>query len=92
MPWMKIAIDECCHVSWKVRSRSEDKYRHAIGTVRDKADVTDELAQMCFGKSGFVTPWIPVLFTSRALLTDHRSRNCVTDALRAVVRGWFYFG
>lgn len=90
MTWIKIAIDEVCHVSWSVRQADRRVYLHAIGDGERGNRVTDEMARMRFDKSRLYTPWIPVLFPSRVVTLESRSINCATAAARAAVRGWFW--
>jgi hypothetical protein len=89
--WIKISIDETCHVVWQVkRHGTAGKYLHAIGDGAEGNRVTDEMAEKRFHAGRCKTPWLPVLFPDRATLYGQRSQNCVTAASRALWRGWFY--
>jgi hypothetical protein len=92
MGWVKISVDETCHVVWRVRRGSEDIYLHAIGTGSARTVVTGDLAKMRFDGGRCISPWLPVLFPARAITPGRRSINCVTAAATAIVRGWFYAG
>lgn len=91
MGWIKISIDESCHVAWKVRAKGREVFLHAIGDGWAGNRVTAELARKRFEAGKCVTPWLPVLFPRRAATGGRRSINCVTAAGRALVRGWFYW-
>jgi hypothetical protein len=91
MGWIKIGIDETCHVAYRVFNRAHDAALHGIGDGAEGNKVTDNLAAMRFNQSRCVSPWLPVIFASRAALHGQRSFNCVTAALGAVRRGWLYF-
>jgi hypothetical protein len=90
--WIKISVDETCHVVWKVRRRGHVVCLHAIGDGPEGNRVTGEMAEKRFDGGRCITPWMPVLFPHRAVTLGRRSRNCVTAASRAVVRGWVYWG
>ncbi len=90
MGWVKLSIDETCHVAWVVRRRDGEMYLHAIGHGAAGTRVTEDMARARFAGGQLKTPWIPVLFPGRAAVRGRRSCNCVTAAAGAVVRGWFY--
>ena len=90
--WIKLSVDETCHVVWKVRARGTETYLHAIGDGPAGNRVTTDSAEKRFDAGKCHTPWLPVLFTQRATPLYMRSTNCVTAASRAVCRGWFYWG
>jgi hypothetical protein len=91
MPWIKIAMDQTCHVAWSVRHAGRQHFLHAIGQGTQGNRITEELAKMRFEKSPLRTPWLPILFPSRALIQGKRSINCITAATGALCRGWFWF-
>lgn len=88
MAWMKIAVDEVCHVTWTVHTNGRQRYLHAIGDGDDANRVTEELARMRFDKSRLRTPWLPILFPKRAMTHGRKARNCATAAAAAFRRGW----
>ena len=90
--WIRISVDETCHVVWEVRHGSHHRYLHAIGDGPVGNRVTSDSAEKRFHDGKCITPQLPVLFTSRAVTTGQRSKNCVTAASRALWRGWFYWG
>jgi hypothetical protein len=89
--WIKISIDDTCHVAWLVRAHGRETYLHAIGDGPAGNRVTTDMAQMRFTKGACKTPWLPVLFPHRAVTLQRRSHNCVTAASRALVRGWLFW-
>ncbi|HYE21941.1 MAG TPA: hypothetical protein VEA69_26105 [Tepidisphaeraceae bacterium] len=91
MGWIKISVDETCHVAWKVRAGDEEWCLHAIGQGESGNQVTTELAQVRFDGGKCKTPWLPVLFPHRAVTPGRRSINCVTASARALLRGWFWW-
>ena len=92
MGWVKVSVDEACHVAWRVRAGGTDTYLHAIGNGPAGTAVTGDLARVRFDGGRCVSPWLPVLFPGRAVTPGRRSVNCVTAAVSAVVRGWLYVG
>ena len=88
--WIKISVDETCHVVWKVHAQHRDIYLHAIGDGPAGNRVTEDCAEIRFNTSTCQTPWLPVLFTDRAVTPGKHSTNCITAASRALWRGWFY--
>ena len=91
MGWIKASIDETCHVAWQVRIGTSETYLHAIGDGETGNRVTEDLARVRFDGGKCFTPWLPVLFPTRAVKVSRRSTNCVTAALRAMFRGWLYW-
>jgi hypothetical protein len=91
MGWMKIGFDDGCHVSWTVRTGTEERFLHAIGEGDEGNRITPELAKMRFEKSRFWSPWLPIIFPRRACIDGRRSINCVTAACRAFCRGWIWW-
>jgi hypothetical protein len=89
--WIKISVDETYHVVWKVRVRGKETCMHAIGDGAVGNRVTSEMAESRFSQGKCITPWLPVLFPHRAITLRRRSRNCVTAASRAVIRGWLFW-
>jgi hypothetical protein len=92
MGWIKLSVDETCHVVWAVRSKAGDIFLHAIGDGAEGNRVTREMARKRFDGGKCKTPWMPVIFPERAVFEQRRSMNCVTAAAVAVFRGWFYVG
>ena len=92
MGWVRISIDETCHWVWKVHADNREITLHAIGDGPVGNRVTPEMAQARFADGKCITPWLPVLFPHRAVTVGRRSHNCVTAAMRALLRGWVYFG
>ena len=92
MGWIKISVDENCHVAWKVRQHGKESYLHAIGDGAIGNRVTENLARVRFDGGKCRTPWLPVVFADRAMTQKRRSLNCVTAATSALIRGWFYLG
>jgi hypothetical protein len=92
MGWIRFAIDETHHVTWLVRWHGRDHYRHAIGDGEAGTRVTEDMAEQRFTQSVWRSCWLPVWFPARTLMDQMRSRNCVTAAVRAWIRGWFYLG
>jgi hypothetical protein len=91
--WVKISVDDTCHVVWQVKRRgTEPQFLHAIGEGPEGNRVTEEMAAKRFEAGVCKTPWLPVLFPDRTIMTGDRSHNCVTAASRALWRGWFYRG
>jgi hypothetical protein len=86
--WIKISVDETCHVVWKVKAGGRVTCLHAIGDGPAGNRVTEEMAEARFRQGKCVTPWLPVLFPGRAVTAGDRSYNCVTAASKAVLRGW----
>ena len=91
MGWIKLGVDETCHVTWVVRQGGAETYLHAIGDGSAGTRVTADMARTRFDKSRVHVGWLPVLFPRRAALPGRRSINCVTAAAGAMVRGWLYF-
>jgi len=89
--WIKISIDETCHVAWKVRTGRQEFCLHAIGDGPVGNRVTSDMAKARFDQGKCISPWIPVLFPRRAVTIGRRSHNCITAATRATLRGWLYF-
>ncbi len=87
---MKFGFDEGCHVAWTVASSDGKKFLHAFGEGAEGNRITTDMAQMRFNKSRVYTPWLPILFPSRAMIDGRRSFNCVTAAAGAFSRGWFW--
>jgi hypothetical protein len=90
MAWMKIGFDDGCHVAWAVSTPEGQRFLHAIGDGPNGNCITEEMAQMRFDKSRVHTPWLPILFPSRSLISGRQSINCVTAAAGAFRRGWFW--
>jgi hypothetical protein len=90
--WIKISVDETCHVVWKVRANGRIECLHAIGDGAEGNRVTHDMAEKRFEQGTCVTPWLPVLFPGRTVMLGKRSTNCVTAASRALWRGWFWGG
>lgn len=89
--WIKISVDDTCHVVWKVRTHGTEQAMHAIGEGPIGNRVTTDMAKKRFETAKCVTPWLPVLFVARTDLVGVRSYNCITAAMRAMWRGWFYW-
>jgi hypothetical protein len=92
MGWIKLSIDETCHLAWAVRAAGCEYYLHAVGDGAAGNRVTQDLAKMRFDGGKFITPWLPVLFPRRAVTEHRRSINCVTAGMAAMMRGWLYIG
>ena len=60
--WIKISVDETCHVVWKVRTQGKVECLHAIGDGAEGNRVTSEMAEKRFEGGKCITPWLPVLF------------------------------
>ena len=90
--WIKISLDETCHVVWKVRANGHLACMHAVGDGPISNRVTQDMATSRFDQGKCITPRMPVLFPHRAVILGKRSRNCVTAASRAMARGWLYWG
>jgi hypothetical protein len=90
MPWLKFSNDESWHVSWAVSTSTGTTYLHAIGNGGQGNRITQDMARMRFEKGRVRSPWVPILFASRALIEGRRSINCVTAAAGAICRGWFW--
>lgn len=90
LPWIKFSIDETWHVAWVVHWCGIDHFRHAIGDGVAGNRVTDNLAELRFTQSKYHSIWLPILFPQRALMDGSKSLNCVTAAIRALLRGWIY--
>ena len=73
--WIKLSIDETCHVVWKVHAPDRDIYLHAIGDGPAGNRVTEDCAEKRFNDSGCRTPWLPVLFTDRVQVKVYRGQD-----------------
>ncbi len=89
--FVKISVDETCHVAWKVRRGNQTAFLHAIGDGSSGTRVTSDMAEKRFAQGKCFSPWLPVVFVDRAVTYDRKSINCVTAASRAILRGWLYF-